>query len=230
MTSQNISFEVRAAGELLSHACLWQSEADAPECTIELPRDGEIILTCASVGKITLEGGLQLDMTRSQAGLRLFAWSPTARAEGEDGDEASIIVNHPSDDFPELTINIVRAEEASLSVEAEEPVVEIDRDSLAGFIKAYGAFIVAGLAAVGALIFALLMPAHREELIGGAAGIAIWGYIATEVGDAFRARILLFLGAAVALCFAMAMPASADELIGGAGILSFLAVLWGDNF
>ncbi|MBU6455224.1 MAG: hypothetical protein KGS72_25870 [Cyanobacteria bacterium REEB67] len=230
MTSQNISFEVRGAGELLSHTCLWQSEADAPECTIELPRDGEIILSCTSVGKITMEGGLHLDMTRSQAGVRLFTWSPTARTEGEDGDEASITIEHPSDDFPELTINIVRAEEAALSVEAEEPVVEIDRDSLRGFFTAYGAYIVAGLAAVGALIFALLMPAHRDELIGGAAGIAIWGYLATDEGDKFRARLLLFLGAGLTMCFAMAMPGSADELIGGAGLLSMLAILCGDNF
>jgi hypothetical protein len=236
MISQNISLELRGATELLSHSGRWQTDADAPEYSIELPRDGELILSSASVGKITIEGGLQLDMARSQAGSRLFIWTPAARAAGSDGDEATITITHPNDDFSNLTIFVRRAEEASLTVDEEErsaaavAVAFGDRESLKAIVTEYGAFFVAGLASVFALLFAYIMPAHQHELLVGAGMIAIWGWIATEEGDAFGARILLFLAAGVAMCFALAMPDNAEYLIDGAGVLSALAIWFGDEF
>ena len=137
-----------------------------------MPRDGEILLNLASVGKITIEGGLQLDMTRSQAGLRIFTWNANERTEGSDGNTATLTVAHPNDDYPDVEINVTRSEEAALSVEEDTPAAVLDKSDLLGLLNAYGGYIVSGLAVIGTLIFALAMPAHRNELISGAGASA----------------------------------------------------------
>ncbi|MBU6453581.1 MAG: hypothetical protein KGS72_17515 [Cyanobacteria bacterium REEB67] len=234
MHTQNVSFQVLTSSDILSHSFLWQTDADAPDCSIELPVDGEVIIGSDSVGKITIDGELQLAMNRSGAKSRVFTWSRRARALGKDGDEATITIYHPNDNFEELTLLITRAGEASLTVEEddedgeeaenEKPNVQVDFSSFASIVKAYGAYIVVGLASIGFALSSLLLPEHSQGLLIWSVWLFIIGCLATHPGDPFFKRLLLFIGAGVALCFTAGHPAQAHNLLEVAGVLSLIAV------
>ena len=227
MTSQPLSIEVRGAAALLSHTSTWAPELDAPECTIEMPSDSTIALRVANVGKIAIDGDLEFDPIASGDGLRILRW--TAAAKAAEHGSCTVTLSHPNDDFSDVEISVDMSEEASLHVEEEEPPKVVPPLTNIDVINRYGAYACVVLASLGTLLFALLMPAHRTELVSGAAAIGIWGYFSTSIYDRFVWRILGFVAAGVTMGFAMAMPDQTNSLIEGAGGLCALAIWFGDN-
>jgi hypothetical protein len=234
MLSQKVSFKVLTSGDILSHSFLWQSNEGTPDCSVELPGNGEVVIGCDSVGKIAIDGDLQLVMDRSDANSRVFTWTRRARALGRDGEEATITIYHPDDDFEELTILVTRAEEASLTVEEydeeddEEFNFEIHFSSVSSFVKGFGAYLVIILAAIGGALFSRLLPEYSQELLFGSGFIVIYGYITTDSGDPFWKRLGFFAAAAVPLCYATYHPEHARNLLIIAGILSLCALTCDD--
>jgi hypothetical protein len=235
--AQTLAIEVRSETELLSHAINWCAGADESTATIVLPRGGEVVITTPSLGKVGFEGFVQLDMRRSSGDRRVLVWANSARSRDDFDCDSTVTLNHPNSDFPEIPLNITCEEEASLEVdEGAAPaqpsaaVANVLGSGFATFIADKGAYVVSAFAVIGALIFALLIPAHQNDIVVAAVAIAAWSFWATEPGDRFGMRILAFVAAAAFMVASMVMPAQAKELISAAGVACFVAIYWGNQF
>jgi len=224
MSMQSLSLEVKGAGVFLSSPASWLSGNDAPECSIELPANGAFSIQTASVGKAVVDGDLVLDEAACSAGRLAYRWSSSAVETGSGS--GSVTISHPDDDFEDFQVDVEMADVAALALKEPKVVAPLTGNDT---INRYGAYGVGFIAAMCALVFALLMPAHRTEILGASGAIAVWTFFATEQYDRFVLRILGFVAAAVAMVAAMAMPDNADTLISAAGMISAAAIIWGDN-
>jgi len=224
MSTQSLSLEVKGAGVFLSSPASWHSGNDAPECSIELPATGSFSIQTASVGKAVVDGDLVLDEGACSAGKLAYRWSSSAAETGSGS--GSVTISHPDDDFEDFEVSVEMGDGAALSLKETKVVAPLTNNDT---VNRYGAYAVGFFAAICALGFALLMPAHRSEIIGASGAIALWTYFATDEYDRFVLRILGFVGAGVAMFAAMVMPENADTLIGAAGLISAAAIIWGDN-
>ncbi len=212
---------------MLRTKCDWIADEDGPSADVELTANDVLSIRTDSIGKLSLDGDVELVPSAEPGSAIQVRWKSTAR-EALKGS-GSVTISHPNDDFNDVEISLEMEAVSSLSVDAEEaktpPAPMTSNDA----VNRYGAYACCVVAALGALLFALIMPAHRSELISGAAGIGIWGYFATSEYDRFGWRILGFIAAGVTMCFALAMPGNTDQLIEGAGVLCALAIYFGDN-
>jgi hypothetical protein len=224
MLSQTLRIDVLNDVMPLSHVTIWRANVDALSCNIEMPRGSTIAFQCASVGRILVDGDLEFDPIAASEGRRVLRWKAAAQVVGHGS--ASLTLSHPSDDFADVEISVEMSDEASLSVEDIEEPVAVSLSNGGALVQRYGAYISGFLGALGAMIFALLMPAHQAELISAAGFIAVGTLLFTSQGDPFFLRLLGFVAAGVTMCFAIAMPLNTDQLIHGAGVLSALTILF----
>jgi hypothetical protein len=227
MEPQTISFEVRGAAALLSHTCTWRPELDAPQCTVEMPKDSVIAVQVASVGKVVIDKDLEFDPTAAMGGPRLVRWTAAAKEAGYGS--GSVTFSHASSDFNDVSLSVDMCDEPSLHV--EEPTLPVVEPPLTNMdvVNRYGAYVCCAVAALGALIFAALMPAHSKELAAGAGAIALWGWLDTDPYDRFVLRIVGFVAAGITMGFAMAIPDYTKELISAAGVMCMLAIVCGEE-
>ena len=90
----------------------------------------------------------------------------------------------------------------------------------------YGNYAVGFLAAIGALVFASVMPAHAHEIISAAGVIAVLTFFFTDEDEPFIIRAMAMCAAAVCMVFAIVMPASAVQLISAAGTIAVLSLIF----
>jgi|GEM_PF-3708019 len=224
MSTQTLSLEVKSAGVFLTSPASWLSGYDAPECSIELPPNGGFSIQTASVGKAVVDGDLVLDEGACGAGRLAYRWSSSAAETGSGS--GTVTISHPDDDFEDFEVSVEMGDDATLSLKSPKVVQPLTSNDA---VNRYGAYAVGFIGAMCALVFAILMPAHRTEIIGAAGAIAVWTFFATSEYDRFVLRILGFVGAGVAMVAAMAMPENADTLISAAGLISAAAIIWGDH-
>jgi len=225
MNSQTLTIAVLGAVPL-SHTTTWTADVDAPSCSVEMPRASSLSINAASIGKVAIDGDIEFDPAAAAEGRRVLRWSAAAQARNEGS--GSITLSHPNDDFEDVEISLEMSDEAALSVDEEESLLAAMPG--ASLIKLYGSYASGFLGAFGALIFALLMPAHQTELVSAAGAIALWTCFASEVNEPFGLRVVLFLAAAVAMVFAMIMPANAENIMEAAGLMCAAAIFWGDEW
>jgi len=188
MSTQSLSLEVKDAGVFLSSPASWLSGNDAPECSIELPANGAFSIQTSSIGKAVVAGDLILDEGACSAGRLAYRWSPAA-AEAGSGS-GTVTISHPDDDFQDFEVEVEMGDAASLTLKETKVLPPLTSSDT---INRYGAYAVGFFAAICALVFALLIPAHRAEIIGAAGAIALWTYFSTEEYDRFVVRILGFM-------------------------------------
>lgn len=100
-------------------------------------------------------------------------------------------------------------------------------NSFTELVNRYGAYAVGFLAALGALVGALLMPAHATMLVSAAGTLAIVNFFFTNQYDSFRLRLMGLFVAGVALVFAILLPAQAPQLLSASGTIAGLSLVFG---
>ncbi len=212
MPSQAFSIEIRIGKVVLAHKGAWQSGSDGPKCVVDMEADGSLVFLTANVGKFSLIGDMEL-AAAGENGFRLLRWE--RRKPGSAGTgSCQVIVAHPKKGFCDLEIYVTMREESTLSVDEPEPGSPMTGNDT---VSQYGAYVCCFVAAICALFFAQLMPAHNVELISGAAAIFIWGLWITDTYDRFLWRSVGFIAAGLTMCLALFLPGNAELLIEGVG-------------
>jgi hypothetical protein len=226
--AQNVTVEIKGSKALLTRVGGW-SKRSAPSFDLDVPAGSTLTVKVdgGTIGSINVDGEMELDNELSTGSVRVLRWSSAAMKD--ESGSATIKLTDASGKLDEVEISVDMEDEASAEVEGGAPSKQLPFTGN-DLIDAYGAYAIGLLGALGALIFAVLMPAHQAELLSGAGAIALWSFFATNKYDSYALRFLAFVAAGVCLVFAMTvLPAQVHNLIYAAGGFSFVAIYWGDR-
>ena len=93
-------------------------------------------------------------------------------------------------------------------------------NSKKSFVDQYGAYLIGILGALGALVFAVLIPHEREMIIGAAGTLGFLTVFLTSKGDPWVFRLLGMVAAGVVVSFSFFMPEYADQLLSAGGLIA----------
>ena len=98
-------------------------------------------------------------------------------------------------------------------------------DSVRAAARRYGSYVVGYLGALGALVFAYLIPGQRHTLICAAAVLAVLTLFFSG-SKRFGYRVLGMAAALACMIFALLMPTEQETLVHSAGVISFITLLF----
>lgn len=95
-----------------------------------------------------------------------------------------------------------------------------------GFVNEYGAYVVGFLGALGALLFAVLMPSDREMLIGAAGLLALFTFFWTRKNSSWGLRLIGMIAAGITVSFGFLMPEYSAQLLQAGGLIAGASLLF----